>query len=433
MNIQKFGGSNFISKYVFENFVKVLQETEGNSIIVVSALGKTSRRLLEAAHLAEAGNLPDALSILDKLSSFTVNLINTIIADENNRTNCLDVVQSHFSNLEKYIRNISIIRELSPRVLDSVLSFGERISLVVFDHYCSLKSVNIKSIDAGEIIITDDNFNAANPLKDTVRENIQSKILPLFKTHKMILTQGYIGKTQRGDYSTMGFESSNLTALLFAECLAAKDITIWTDVEGVFNIDPNIWLKAEQLPEISFSEAKKAAKYGNKLFYPKMIDAAAGSNMNITYRSIHNPSGKFTKISAVTNSKSKMVNIFDEIVFLNINFFAIDEFTSLVFKKLMSKSDSFKYVSRFNNSADIFTNEAEIESILKNAGIAYENYICLTLINENILNLNKIIGEYSDLFLNLDYKLYPIEDGIFFLFVKKQNPRDLVNILNLII
>jgi aspartokinase len=231
----------------------------------------------------------------------------------------------------------------------------------------------------------------------------------------------------------MGFESSNLTALLFAENLAANEITIWTDVEGVFNIDPNIWLRANQLSEMSFTEAKKAAKYGNKLFYPKMIDAAAQDNMEITYRSIHHPEGKFTKISPLTNSKSKMVNIYDDIFFLNINFFAIDEFTTLIFKKLMSKSDAFKYVSRFNDSADIFTNDTEIGTILNNSEIAYEQYICLTLINENILNLNKMIGEYSDLFLNLDYKLYPLEDGIYLLFIKKTSSRDISNILNVVL
>jgi aspartate kinase len=433
MKIQKFGGSNFISKYVFENFVSILQKTEGNSIVVVSALGKTTRRLLEAARLAESGNISEAVSINEKLHHFTSNLIETIIDDDSSRQICLEEVNTYFEHIGKYLRNIGIIRELTPRVLDSVLSFGERISLRVFEHFCISKNLPFSAIDAGEIIITDDNFTSANPLQELIKENINLKILPLFAKSPIILTQGFIGKTQKGDYSTMGFESSNLTALLFAENLAANEITIWTDVEGVFNIDPNIWLRANQLSEMSFTEAKKAAKYGNKLFYPKMIDAAAQDNMEITYRSIHHPEGKFTKISPLTNSKSKMVNIYDDIFFLNINFFAIDEFTTHIFRKLMSKSDAFKYVSRFNDSADIFTNDTEIGTILNNSEIAYEQYICLTLINENILNLNKMIGEYSDLFLNLDYKLYPLEDGIYLLFIKKTSSRDISNILNVVL
>lgn len=433
MKIQKFGGSNFISKQIFENFVKILLNTDGNTLVVVSALGKTTRRLLESAKLAENGNLTEAINITEKLKQFTLNLVDSIFEAEEYKSACLNNLNNLFEQVGKYLKNISILKELTPKVSDSLLSFGERISLSVFENFCLSKKIKFISVDAGEIIITDDNFTSANPLPDLIKENIANKILPLFKDNSVILTQGFIGKTVKGEYSTMGFESSNLTALLFAKCLSAKEITIWTDVEGVYNIDPNIWQKAKQLSELSFFEAIKAAKYGNKLFYPKMIEEASLLNMEITFRSVHNPAGKFTRISAGTNQRDKMVNILEEVSFFKMNLNVLDEPSGKIFKKLTVKNDSFRYVSRFNDFAEVFTNDKDIEAILDNSEIPFEKHICLTLINENILNLYKLIGEYSDLFLNLDYKLYPVDESIYFLFIKNQKSRDLTDILNVVI
>jgi aspartate kinase len=254
----------------------------------------------------------------------------------------------------------------------------------------------------------------------------------LLEKSSKILTQGFIGKTQKGDYSTMGFESSNLTALLFAENLAAKEITIWTDVEGVFNVDPNFWQKASHLPELSFAEAQKAAKYGNKLFYTKMIEAAAQDNMKINYRSVHYPESKFTRISSGADYRSRMITIAEDIAYFSMNVSQLDDTTKRIFKRLTTPTDAFRFVSRFNDSAEVFTNDSEILSILTSSEIEYSQYMCLTLINENILNVYKIVGEYTDLFLNLDYKLYPVEEGIYLLFVKKTSSRDISNILNVL-
>ncbi|OGU57898.1 MAG: hypothetical protein A2X64_02100 [Ignavibacteria bacterium GWF2_33_9] len=432
MIIHKFGGSHLISKDTFENFYQILSSTEGNSVVVISALGKTTRRLLEAAQNAENGHFDKAISIKDKLLSFTSTLSDSVIEHEELKRISQEEIEEFFGQIAKYLKNIHVLRELTPRIQDALLSFGERIALKLFSRFCEAKGLKFAEVDAGDIIITNENFTQANPLQEIISENINSKILPFLEKYPIILTQGFIGKTMKNDYSTMGFESSNMTALLFAKYLDAHEITIWTDVEGIFNVDPNIWTKAEQLPELSFTEAEKAAQFGNKLIYPKMIRRAAKNNMKITYKSVLNPEGRATVIHPHFYTKSKMITITNNISFLRVDLTEQNEINSRIFSRIMSPGDNFKFVSRFNDFAEIFTDDAKVENLLQENSIPHQDYTCITLINEDILNLYKVIVNYSDLFLNLDYKLYPVDEGTYHLFIRSSENKDLTAILNAI-
>ncbi len=429
MTIFKFGGSNFQSKNAFDNFLQIVNQINSPTLIVISALGKTTRRLSEALKFAEIGELHSALSIVEKLNYISSNLITDLIEDNAIFADCNSNINGIFDEIINYIRNISIVREVTPRTKDKVLAFGEDISLIIFDSFLRYHNISFVSLDVRDIIITDSNFNAANPIHDKIKSNIITKISPLFNKTNIILTQGYIAQDENANTTTMGFESSNLTAILFAEFLDAKQITIWTDVEGVFNIDPNLYHNAVPIPHLSFYQAKLFARYGNKLFYPKMIESAKSNNINIIYKSLLNPNGKQTIISDKQIFDNTLFVFFDNFSTYRIHFSDNDNAASLLnefsrnnhYQNIILKNNDFLSLMTERNDIDYFKNMKSTSLFL------------LYLINPNILNIYKIITKYSDLFINLDFRLMPVEDNVYVLTFKQTNNKDLNTILNILI
>ena len=429
MTIFKFGGSNFQSKNAFDNFLHIVSQINSPTLIVISALGKTTRRLSEALKLAEIGELNRALSILEKLNNISANLVSDLIYDKAILDNCNFKIHSVFDEISNYFKNIAIIKELTPRIKDKVLAFGEEISLIIFDSYLQFHKIDFFSIDAREIIITDSNYNSANPINDKIQNNIFNKITPIFRETNVILTQGFIAQDENGNTTTMGFESSNLTAILFAEFLDAKQITIWTDVEGVFNIDPNIYPNALPIPYLSYYQAKLFARYGNKLFYPKMIETAKSHNITIIYKSLLNPNGKQTIISNKQDFDKTLFVFIDN--FYNYKFSIRDNSSAQTILTNFTRSNNYQNIIIKNNDFISLMTERNDIDIFRN--IASTSLSLIYLINPNILSVYKTITEYSDLFVNLDFRLMPIEDNVFALTFKATNNKDLNKIISILI
>jgi aspartate kinase len=417
IKIHKFGGSNFISYEGFNNFLEIIKDFNDKSIIVISALGKTTRKLYESAILAEKGDLNEAFAIVYKLLYFTHNLAENIIQTHNIYAEATNKIDSLFDELKNYLKNIAIINEVTPRILDIILSFGEEISAVIFKYFLIEHNVNAEFIDAKEIFITDDNFNKATPLENEIRTQLETILLPKFEHTKIVITQGFIGKTKKGDVSTMGFESSNLTALVLAKLLNSPEITIWTDVEGVFNADPNYFAQTYQLEQISYEDALKAAKFGNKLFYPLMIEEANANKMTILYKSLFKPFGKYTAIAPNVMKHNQMINFFSNISYsktnkLNykpsgINFFP-------------SKNDYFFLSINCNDTIEIYSNSPDMK-IHENTS----DFTILALLNYHILDIYKRILNYNDLFTTYNFKIISIEESVTLLILKDIDIKEL--------
>ncbi len=417
VKIHKFGGSNFISVDTFNNFLDIINSFNEKSIVVISALGKTTRKLFESAKLAEKNNLVDAFGIINQLQYFTHNLTESIIQEPNIFQECLEQINLQFDELRNYLKNVAIISEVTPRIMDTILSFGEMISSIIFRYFLTNHNVNFIFVDAKEIFITDENFNKATPLETEIQEKLQTILLPKFEETNIIITQGFIGKSKKGEITTMGFESSNLSALVLAKLLNSSEITIWTDVEGVYNADPNYFTHTEQLEQISYDDALKAAKYGNKLFYPLMIEEAKISNMTILYKSIFKPNGKYTEISAKVIQPRQMINYFENIRYYKLNKMhnkhKLDEF-------ILKTNNDFYVSLNTNEIAEIYTNNDDIQAVESES-----NYTILILLNYHILDIYKRILNYNDLFTTYNFKVYQIEDSVSILILKNIENKEL--------
>ena len=156
---------------------------------------------------------------------------------------------------------------------------------------------NIGSINAHDIVVTDDNFGAAKPLTSPTLVRVQHTLLPTFTTHRIVCIQGFVGNTEEGVITTMGKESSSLTATVLASLIQASEVVIYSDVVGLRSADPHLVSNTIARTHISYELARQCAQNGLKLLFPTMIEPAENANIPIRIASAEAPNGNSTIIS----------------------------------------------------------------------------------------------------------------------------------------
>jgi aspartate kinase len=177
--------------------------------------------------------------------------------------------------------------------MDAIASLGERLSTRIFAAF-----VSGAWVDARTVLRTDNVFGEAAPQQEAIRILAAQYLKPLVGVNRIVVTQGYIGATEEGHTTTLGRGGSDYSAALFGAALGAKEVQIWTDVEGVLTCDPRIVPEALPITELSFAEAAELAAFGAKVLHPATIQPAVEARIPVTVRHTQKPNGRFTTISA---------------------------------------------------------------------------------------------------------------------------------------
>lgn len=285
--VMKFGGSSVADAACMRRVAALVDAALPQApLVVLSAMGKTTNALFEAARQAEAGGLAAALAGIERLRG-------------SHRDASLDLsgaeapgLSAAFEELELLLRGVALLRELSPRTLDAIASFGERLSTLVFAGFTGHALV-----DARTVLRTDSRFGEAEPDMPRIGQLAARHLAPLLAPGRAVVTQGYIGATEEGLTTTLGRGGSDYTAALLGAALKASEVQIWTDVEGVLTADPRIVPGALPIPELGFQEAAELAAFGAKVLHPATIQPAVDADIPVTVRHTERPEGRFTTIS----------------------------------------------------------------------------------------------------------------------------------------
>ncbi len=261
-------------------------------LVVLSAMGKTTNGLFDAAKAAEAGDLAEAMArqrvLMAAHRKAAEELFDAAVPEP------LDLTLTDlFGELELLLRGVAMLRELSPRSMDAIASLGERLSTRIFAAF-----VGGAWVDARTVLRTDEVFGEAVPQQDIIHSLAAMHLQPLLGAGRIVVTQGYIGATADGLTTTLGRGGSDYSAALFGAALGAEEVQIWTDVEGVLTCDPRIVPEALPIPDLSFAEAAELAAFGAKVLHPATIQPAVEARIPVTVRHTQKPDGRFTTISA---------------------------------------------------------------------------------------------------------------------------------------
>jgi len=298
MIVMKFGGTSVEDAPSIERVAEIIRDRLAlKPLIVVSAMGKTTRKLLQAAEASAAGDSRTTLGIVAELKTRHTSEARRLVKKSDGRE-VFSLIDKHFDELKKLLEGLAILGEVPPRGLDKILSYGELLSSAVLADALSERGVPARLVDARELITTDDRYGSASPLFEITNQKTREAISPLLEDGIVPVVQGFIGSSRDGATTTLGFEGSDYTATIIGAALDAAEIQIWKDVSGLMTADPEIFAGARTVKLCSFAEAADLTFFGAKVLHPKAIHPAARKNIPVRIYNSKRPDAPSTTIAA---------------------------------------------------------------------------------------------------------------------------------------
>ncbi len=298
MIVMKFGGTSVGSSEAIQQVVEIVRKyRERDLLVVLSAMSKVTDALREMAAEACGGTEPSAsLSALRKRHDETIRALSE--GEERNRA--LAVCDGLIDELSGILHGITLLRELSPRSVDLVSSFGERLSVVVVS--AAIRSAGLSSIpvDAREYVKTNERYTEAEVNFAETERRLSAGLVPMVSGGRIPIITGFIGSTDEGVTTTLGRGASDYTASLVAGAIQAEEVWIWTDVDGAMTADPRIVEDARVLKEISYLEAAEMSYFGAKVLHPMTMQPTVKQEIPIRIRNTFRTENSGTLISSRT-------------------------------------------------------------------------------------------------------------------------------------
>ncbi len=297
MIVLKFGGTSVGSASMMDRTLDVVGKVLDQSpVLVSSAMTKMTDLLLAICKHATRGEAESALTQFKQLEEHhRQTAVELLTGNPTELAACNVALDIYFGELGSIVRGLTLIREVSPRSQDNVVSFGERLSTLLLYHKARAKGLSASLVDARSAIKTDEHFTSANLLKDATTEACRAA----FKPHKnhLIITQGFIASSEKGITTTLGRGGSDYSATIIGAALGASAVEIWTDVDGIMTTDPRIIPHAKVLPEISYAEAAELSYFGAKVIHPSTIQPAVDLGIPVWVKNTKNPAAIGTVIT----------------------------------------------------------------------------------------------------------------------------------------
>jgi len=270
----------------------------GNELVVVcSAAGDVTDRLISLVEKAKRGRGDEVEKILGGMEILHRQLLESV-DDLRVREEVGAVVDQLLRELRRAVSGILYLKEVTPRSMDYILSFGERLSTRIFAGVLASSGLKSQYLDGGEAgIVTDSSFGEANPLMEVTRLNVRRKLTRLLDEGYIPVITGFIASNEEGVTTTLGRGGSDYTATLLAYCIEADEVQLWTDVDGLMSGNPAIVPDSRVLESISYNEAIEMALFGAKGLHPRALEPAMIAKIPVRIRNTFNPEARGTLVS----------------------------------------------------------------------------------------------------------------------------------------
>lgn len=296
MIVMKFGGSSVDTAAALERVVGIVRDRlDRRPVVVISAMGRTTRHLLASAEAAAAGDLPGALAIRKDLMAFHHGEVEQAVARADREA--LDVrLDSWFAELEGHLREIAATRALTPRAADAVAGYGELLASAILTFALRKEGIDAEWIDCRRAIVTDHEFTRAKPLYGPTERRLREMVPGVLERGAVPVVGGYVGATLEGVPTTLGREGSDFSAAIVGAALGADEVLIWTDVDGMLTADPRLYPGARRIRTLSFAEALELACSGAKKPHYGTLGPASRAGVAIRILSSRHPEAEGTLI-----------------------------------------------------------------------------------------------------------------------------------------
>jgi aspartate kinase len=278
----KFGGSSVANAERIRHVAEIIRKfANRRPVVVLSAMGDTTDDLLDAADAALTGIITlDAVESLHKKTAADLGIpvkeIDTLLVE-----------------LRTLLTGISMLREVTPRSRDYLVSFGERLSVRLMSAYLSSLGTRAEFRDAWDVgFISDSNYTSADLLPETW-ENIR-KAMSAYSSGKagdglpMPIVTGFIAKDEKGFITTLGRGGSDLTATIIGAALRVEEVQTWKDVDGILTTDPRIVKEARTVPVATYDEVAELAYFGAQVLHPRSMQPCLQTGTPVRVKNSYN-------------------------------------------------------------------------------------------------------------------------------------------------
>ena len=315
IEIHKFGGASLADAAAFRRVVEIVKTRTSPRIVVVSAPAGVTDTLLGLAKRAAAGDGASAGKEIDDLGTRYLEILRGA-ARRGTKEVAAEIVRS-MDELERLLSSLAVLKELTPRTRDFIVSRGERLSARLLAAALGAAGVRARYVDATEVIFTDGPFGGASPnlmLTDLAARKV---LRPLCAAGLTPVVPGFIGAAKiderdghhgheqaPGDdrrtlgVATLGRGGTDLTATLLGRALSAKEISLWKDVPGLLTADPRVVPDARVIPQLHVREAAELAYFGAKVLHPRALIPVSGRSIPVYVRPFADATAAGTEISA---------------------------------------------------------------------------------------------------------------------------------------
>ncbi|MEM6770236.1 MAG: aspartate kinase, partial [Bacteroidota bacterium] len=295
LNVFKFGGASLKDATAIRNVADILQQYQGEQlVVVVSAMGKTTNALEKVAEAFYRGDLEGAKYQLTALHNATLTTTKELFGDE--------VPEDLLANLNDVFVSVEWALEDPPSAeydydYDQIVSLGELVSSHLVAAYLNYAGLPTSWLDARDCIITDNTYREGWVQWPDTQARITKTVPPLLQ-RGFVLTQGFIGSTTENFTTTLGRKGSDYSAAIFSYGLDAEKMSIWKDVPGVLTADPRLFDNVSLVERLSYREAIEMTYYGASIIHPKTIKPLQNKSIPLHVRSFLNPTGPGTEITS---------------------------------------------------------------------------------------------------------------------------------------
>ncbi|MGE5325634.1 MAG: aspartate kinase [Deltaproteobacteria bacterium] len=304
--VMKFGGTSVGSADRILGVAEIVggYAAQAEVVVAVSAMGGVTDMLIRAASEASHGDREHWKGVRQSLAKRHREVADQLLS-AGEQAIVLPRLAEQVSDFENLCSGFSLVREVTPRAMDTLSSLGEVMSATLVASVLRTRGFPAEAVDAVDLIVTDDEFGNATPLMDETRTKTRERLAALREAGKIPVVTGFRGATREGLCTTLGRGGSDYSGTILGAALDADEVWIWTDVDGVMTADPRLVPAARIIPEISYREAIELSFFGAKVLHPKTIQPVMKKKVPVWIKNSFNPSCPGTKIGpSASNGKA---------------------------------------------------------------------------------------------------------------------------------
>jgi aspartate kinase len=302
MVVQKFGGTSVADPAAIRRLIEIVRTARGRDgrgpAVVVSAMSGVTDLLLGIASAAGSGSgTADALAKIQQLRQRHLAVVRDLAAAKDHDALTTEI-NATLDQLAAVAQALAVLREVSPRTLDVIAAMGELLSSRIVAAALNAAGIEAEWVDARRAVVTSADHTRAMPLTVETARALRATVVAALEAKRVPVLGGFVGATVDGHTTTLGRGGSDYSGALVGAGIGAREIQIWTDVDGMLTADPRVIKQPKLVPKLSFAEAAELAYFGAKVLHPSTILPAVERNIPVRILNSMRPEGTGTLITA---------------------------------------------------------------------------------------------------------------------------------------